>query len=134
VTSRATLKGLLNDVMAAKESGEEVNEYDAVSDRLDTWESDRAEDIAREESTTARAAISKAIYAAVGVRYIISVSDGQNCPYCDALDGKTIGIEQTFLSKGDEFQPDGAGSPLTVTRNLSHPAYHVGCDCDIAIA
>ena len=62
---------------------------------------------------------------------IMSVSNGRSCPYCEDLDGKIIGIEQYFLTKNQEFKPDGADVPLKTNSNLSHSPYHDGCDCDI---
>jgi len=61
---------------------------------------------------------------------IRSVAFGSNCPYCSHLNGKVIGIDETFLEPG-QFQPEGAEAPLKISHRMSHPPYHGGCDCGI---
>lgn len=103
-------------------------DFDAI---LTDWAEKRAEIETRFEKTRTRNAFTKAAYISVGIIKIRSVAHGKSCPYCNALDGKVIGIEENFLSKGKEFEPEGADGPLIPSSNLSHPPYHGGCDCDI---
>jgi len=56
---------------------------------------------------------------------------GDTCPYCRALNGKRVGGSGAFLSEGEEFQPEGADTPLKPKRNVGHPPAHRGCDCTV---
>jgi len=122
-------KGQLQAVVAgAQEAGD--NEAEAVLQRLEEWEERRPDKISMRESVRAESAFARSVFGFCGIMKIKSIAFGTNCPYCSALNGKVIGINEYFLTKGD-FQPDGADKPLTVTSNRSHPPYHDGCDCGI---
>jgi hypothetical protein len=57
---------------------------------------------------------------------------GNNCPYCADLDGKVVGIEQSFVSVGTTL---GAGEEsMTVSHDTFHPPVHPGCTCSVVIA
>ena len=62
---------------------------------------------------------------------MVWVNNGDSCPYCKALDGMTISIEEVFIEQDDEFQPDGADRPLSRRTDIRHPPLHGGCDCGI---
>ena len=118
--------------LAAQAQEEESDLEEMLEQRLLEWEEKRPGKISIRESVRAENAFTRQAFALAGVTLIRSVAYGHNCPYCDALNGKVIGIEENFLSKGD-FQPDGADAPLKVTSDHSHPPYHDGCDCSIVI-
>jgi len=124
-SSQGQLKSVIREAQKAKE-----NESEAVERRLAEWEEKRPDKISMRETVRAESAFAKSVFALSGISKIVSVSFGKSCPYCNALDGMVIGIDQYFLTKGD-FQPDGAEEPLIVTSNRSHPPYHDGCDCGI---
>jgi HK97 family phage portal protein len=124
-SSTGQLKSIVSN---AQENDEDIAEV--VEQRLTEWEEKRGAKITMRESIRAESAFTRAAFAGAGISKIRSVSYGKSCPYCLALDGKIIGIDEYFLTKG-EFQPDGADEPLIVTGNCSHPPYHDGCDCGI---
>ena len=102
----------------------------AILEELDRWPDERADTIAQEESNRSGNSLAVTVYRLVGVSYLVSVATGAStCPYCLSLDGKRIGIDQYFLQAGENFQPDGAETPLLVTQNRKHAPYHKGCDC-----
>lgn len=119
--TRARLGGILNS---------EILEEDLEA-LLTDWTEKRAVKETRFEKTRTRNAFAKAAYITVGIMKIRSVANGKSCPYCNDLDGQVIGIESNFLTKGEEFEPEGSDGPLIPSSNLSHPPYHGGCDCDI---
>jgi hypothetical protein len=124
-SSHGQLKAVVRD---AQEAGE--NEAEAVEKRILEWEEKRPDKISMRETVRAESAFAKTVFALAGITKIVSVAFGKSCPYCQALDGMVIGIDDFFLTKGN-FQPDGAKEPLIVTSNRSHPPYHDGCDCGI---
>lgn len=103
--------------------------FEGIQEFFDGWQADRPGREALEESVRASNAIAKSLYVLAGVLKIRSIAFGDSCPYCNALNGKVVGIEEYYIKEGDEFQPDGADRPLTVSRGVKHAPYHGGCDC-----
>ena len=122
-------KGQLKKIVLESET-QEVTAEDLVLERLDEWEEKRPGKIAMRESYRAESAFTRAVFKSIGVMKIISVAFGKSCPYCTALSGMVIGIDEVFLPAG-EFQPEGADEPLIVSSARRHPPYHDGCDCGI---
>ena len=102
-----------------------------INRRMDSWEETNAQKIEQREVTRIRNYLAKGAYGIAGITKIRSVAHGDNCPFCSALNGKVIGIEESFIYKGEEFKPEGAQSVLIPHTNRSHAPYHDGCDCDI---
>lgn len=121
------LKALLDEALTAGEAPE-----DRLNERLDAWEETRPERLARDESSQAGNAFARQFYLLAGVVRLRWVNRGsENCPYCRALDGQVVGIQQVFLNKDEDFQPEGAETPLNKRHNVGHPPLHKGCDCQI---
>ena len=100
----------------------------AIDKRLDEWTETRAGKMADRESTQANGAMSVFAYVAGGIVLLRWVTVGANCPLCNSLDGKVVGVEENFVDAGDTVK--GAGvSPLTARRNVGHAPLHAGCDC-----
>lgn len=109
-------------------AGERQDPEEAILEELAGWPEKRAEETARWESVRFNNALAVAVYGIVGVRQLRWVAFGESCPYCSALNGQVVGIEEPFLTPG-EFQPDGADRALTVTTHVHHAPAHSGCDC-----
>lgn len=105
-----------------------------LDDTLTGWSETAPDALAHEEAVRLNNAASIALYAGVGAIALKSIATGEStCPYCRALDGKTIGINEFFLTAGQDFQPEGAEKPLTVSSNHRHSPYHAGCDCMVVM-
>ena len=100
----------------------------AVSAQLDKWVDSRAATVARKESIQMSNAAAREIWRTAGVRQIQWVATGKSCPFCNQLNGKTVGTEQTFMDAGSDFEGTD-GTMLPVTHNTFHPPAHTGCDC-----
>lgn len=124
-TSRRALMATLRE---AETEGR--NEAEALEERLVEWEEKRPAKITMHETVRAEGAFARAAFAAAGVRYLRWVAYGDSCPYCTALDGVIVGIDQTFVAEG-EWQPEGADKPFAITGTRRHPPLHAGCDCSI---
>ena len=108
----------------------------AIDGELASWDGDgttgsRAETTTMWESVRFGNAIAATVFALAGREFIKWHSFGDSCPYCKHLNGRKVGIKETFLSPGEEFKPDGADKPLTVSNKVHHPPAHGGCDCTI---
>jgi HK97 family phage portal protein len=102
-----------------------------INETLDKWETERAPQYGRDEPIRAEGAFSKLVWQSAGVIEVMWVTFDKSCPSCMALDGKRVGITETFVNKGSTV---GAGteSEITVNRQISHPQLHGGCDCGLA--
>lgn len=104
---------------------------DTLETRFDMWESVRTDEVAKEETAKGKSAIARGVYAAAGILVLRWVAFGDNCPICNSLNGKVVGIEQAFAEAGFEVGPPDAG--ITPRTSIKHPPIHGGCDCDISI-
>jgi hypothetical protein len=111
---------------------EGLDPSEALNARLDEWEEKRVDKVTRRETTGMLNAACLAFYVLVGVTRKRWVNTGlENCPYCQALNGRVVEIQKFFLPKDTDFQPEGAERPLNVRYDMGHAPAHDGCDCII---
>lgn len=104
----------------------------AVRSVLDRWERQKAPAVANHEATRAGSAFLRAAYLAGGVQFVRWVTRGDNCPLCSKMNGRVVDIQRSFLSPGDVVDPEDPNTePLEVTKQISHPPLHRGCDCGL---
>ena len=127
----------------------------AVDKRMDEWFVKRSPKIARDQVSRLSNAAALEAWGRGGVTRKIWQTVGDNCPFCDSLNGKVVGVERNFLNAGDvmyvgdgwtnivaddgtmiqEEKPDGQTEPgvqaLKSRGNKMHPPIHMGCDCII---
>ncbi|MFF0867638.1 phage portal protein [Nonomuraea sp. NPDC003560] len=104
----------------------------AVLQRLAKWVSERPERIARWQGNQLPNAAAREVWRAAGIQTLKWVTFGSDdCPFCNALDGVTTGIEQPFANKGGQL---GLAEKLQIGRDIHHPPLHPGCDCQIVPA
>lgn len=114
----------------SKEDLKKRESVEEMEEQTEHWKESRP-DIVEAERIKVESAVSRAIWSSGGVVKIKSVANGDSCPFCSALNGKIIGIQESFLEPG-QYQPEGASAPLTVSSRKNHPPYHDGCECGIA--
>lgn len=122
-------KGLQKKIRNAIENNEDVLEV------LDTEFENRTENAPRryaeEETVGASSAVSKFVWVAAGVTMVRWIAQGsEDCPFCADMDGKTVGIEQNFVGKGESVGADG--KQMKTSNVKLHPPLHDGCDCTIS--
>lgn len=115
-----SMRGQLLGLVAEAEAGTEA---DAVEERLVEWEDGRAETTARRERQRSSNAMTRAVWAVLGVATLTWRSVGKSCPICDEMDGRTSRIGGSFATDGDTV------ADLDVSGRVSHPPIHDGCDC-----
>lgn len=86
----------------------------------------------RDESNRIVNAVAVTVWAALGVGFLRWASSGENCGYCDKMNGRTIGIAQWFMEAGEGLEVDGLPS-LKPGTSMRHPPLHRGCDCNVLI-
>lgn len=105
----------------------------AIGTRLDEWDERRADKFGIREVAQAASAIAVASFVAGGVERLMWVNTGaENCPICEELDGRIVGVTQTFVSKGDRL--GSQDQKFQAGHSFMHPPIHDGCDCQIVSA
>jgi len=105
----------------------------ALETDLQQRREDEAEPWARDTSTGVVNAAAWAVWAAIGVTLLRWTASGaETCPYCEAMDGRVVDVQEFFVPLGGEVAPDGQ-PPLRPHRSLRHPPLHSGCDCMVTI-
>ncbi len=126
----ASSAGQLMDVVTKAEAAGQ-DPLEAVLERLGEWELKRPDKTANRQTTEAGGAVVRQTWKGHGVRKLEWDAYGENCPYCNHLNGKIVGIEEAFVGEGEDFQPDGADGPLRPSRQIHHPPLHDGCNCGL---
>lgn len=111
------------------------NGSDPVADlqkRFDSWRDKRPDKVANNETNRVGNAVAKTVFLLSGILRLKWRTIGENCAYCNHLDGKVVGIRDFFVTKGESIQPEGADTPLKSYSNIGHPPIHEGCDCVIS--
>lgn len=103
---------------------------ETVKDQFDKWFESRPSDVAKNETVRTRNAVKRQTWVENGVKALRWVTVGKNCPHCNSMNGKIIGINNYFLAKGETVHPEGH-DPMTVGSNIHHPPLHRSCNCDI---
>lgn len=109
-------------------AGAELEEI--LAEKFGVWKAERPARVAARETVKASRATARASFERGGVERLRWVTSGDNCPYCQGLDGKIVGIREHFVAKGEALASDGHES-LVVKQSIGHPPVHPGCDCDI---
>lgn len=122
----ASSQGQIREIVTRSESAGE-DPVPALQERFDQWKERRPEKVAKQETIRAGSAIAKAVFLAAGVTRIRWQAWGENCPYCNSLDGRVISIHGNFVLAGEELKPEGVDKPLTFSTNIGHPPAHQGC-------
>ena len=124
---RSKIEKVLAD---AQESG--TDPVEALETDFQEWNEERVDSLASDEAVRTNGAVSVQTYLMAGIGLLVWRTYGTSCPYCNSLNGRVVGVNEWFLKAGEEFQPEGAETPIKPNRNVKHPPAHGGCDCLIS--
>lgn len=80
-------------------------------------------------------AVARVVWKLNGVKTITWQTDGDPCPLCAPLGGRTIGIEKTFVDPLEKLDAGEGKTPFQVSKyGVLHPPLHKGCNCHIEVA
>ncbi len=129
-TTADALRETLFDAMA---EGLPIREMaDQIADLSDEWvEGWRAEMIARTESARAYSRGAVEAWRTTGVvsRKVWHAA-GDACPFCLEMEGKAVGLDETFFDEGDEQEADWQGHDMTMEHDygdVDGPPLHPNC-------
>lgn len=128
-SSRNQIEALITD---AEAEGQDVAA--AIEERLDGWEESRGDQMGLGQAFEAGNALAVALYGYFSVRRLRWAASGKSCAFCLRLSGKTAGIEEYFVRKGETVSGGANDAPMLVRRNTRHGPLHKGCDCVVVAA
>ena len=103
--------------------------YGEIEQRLDEWEERRPGKVSKDQAIDVANNISKYVFAAAGVTYLIWQNTGnKTCEFCEQMDGKRVGIKEPFLPAG-EYILASDGSGMRIYGLKMHPPIHRNCQC-----
>lgn len=131
-TTAELLKKQLNEGIAA---GDDLNRLKERVKTVYQYSNDvRATAVARTESFYIANAGSKEAYKQSGVVKTIrwyTAMDERVCEFCGPMNGKVIGITETFFNKDSEIVGADGGKMITSYRAIDVPPLHTSCRCQI---
>jgi HK97 family phage portal protein len=132
-TTLATLEAKINDGLSQGQSLTQISK--TVEDIYEWSDTYRANQVAKTESfRTANMGLKEAWKQSEVVKTIRwYTSEKSNvCPYCQAMDGKVISIDNNFFDVGQTLTVGDGDDATTMTFNYSDvgaPPLHVNCSC-----
>ena len=106
-----------------------ISPEEAIAQRLGEWLLTRADKVARIESVRAGEAAAHDTYKRGGVTRLQWRTNGKNCQYCSRLNGKTVGVQETFIPAGTDLQGGENDAPMKIRGAKLHPPAHRSCAC-----
>lgn len=119
----------ISDVQAEHPDGDWTT--DEIAERLKELVVDRDRSNRAASTETVRTAnrAGKIAFRQNGITEVIWRNGGDPCPHCEALDGKTVGVDEAFAELDEELTgTDGSTTTVTYER-LENPPLHPNCDC-----
>jgi SPP1 gp7 family putative phage head morphogenesis protein len=103
-----------------------------LAETFETWDTHRAERVARSETMRAVNKGAQLRYKAAGVTEKRWIAALDSCPICKSLDGKVVGIEEAFVPEGHELPSLDATVKQTAKYGpVENGNAHPNCRCTI---
>jgi HK97 family phage portal protein len=103
-----------------------------LEEQLTRWEDgyqdvqSQAEQVASRELHQLGNGIARTVFVGAGVLALVWRNTGaENCPTCEALEGRVVGAADAFVNEGEQVEGITAGA------QIRHPPIHGGCDCQV---
>jgi hypothetical protein len=98
------------------------------------WKEGRAALESRREVVESSQAVSRKVWQDSGIEKLTwRTTSGNPCPICRKLNGRVVGITESFMADGEQFEASG-DSTYTVKGPRFHPPAHGSCMCVISPA
>lgn len=137
-TARTARKSIQEIRKIIRDNGSKVGQetVDLITARTKHWRKKKASKMVGQEVVRAAGAASRMKYVLTGFTRFQWRTVGDNCPFCNKLNGRTVGVEQTFVESGEKMEgenilKDGTKEAtwMTFSERKKHPPLHRGCDC-----
>lgn len=127
-----TTKRVRAEVAAGLEAGEAIDDIKERILNSTAFSKARSENIARTETIRAQGKAQIEVWKESGVvegKLWYTAVDERVCPYCDPMNGKTIGISDSFFKKGDVQTGNDGGTLNLDYEDVGSPPLHPQCRC-----
>jgi len=104
---------------------------DDLNSEFDSWDENRADSIATNETVREDNAVSKETWMLGGITALVWSANANCCPICAEMDGNIVGIEVNFLDAGEALDVPGIDTPFESSSDAGHPPIHDGCECSV---
>lgn len=126
-----TLSAIKEAVAESISQGDPVSKIrKKISDVYDTAMTKRAERIARTEtihaSESAQLEAMRQLPSVVAMEWMVNPDA---CPFCQALNGKIVGLKETFVDLNGSVIAEDGSTFVADYENIQHPPLHVNCRC-----
>lgn len=132
-TNDETIKKIRDSITEGIQEGESLSQLKKRIRAIYSNASDvRAERIARTETIAASNEAAQEAYRQSPLVVSLEWStEADGCVYCQALNGKIVGIDETFARTGESVTgTDGTLLPISY-ESIGHPPLHPNCRCSI---
>lgn len=111
---------------------------EALDERLTEWDTEprsQAEKIGAREAVQLGEAVARTGLVILGVSRLAWAANSGACPICEDLDGQIVGVDEVFVSKSEEIDPEADEvTPLKAASDTFNPPLHGGCECSLVAA
>ncbi len=120
--------GQLQDIIG---NAMELESMGLIEERIMEWEQTRAAKVANDEVVRVSNGAARYVWAAAGILKLVWKTQGsENCPFCNQMNGKVVGIQEAFIDRSASITATD-GSNLKIFGKKMHPPIHQGCKCSI---
>lgn len=134
-TTKLTNKLLSKQFSVGIASGEGIPQLrKRVGNVFDDMEKYRAERIARTETIKASNYGAVESYKESGIvtsKRWLTTPDERTCEWCGPMNGKTLGLDDSYFEKGDVFAGNRGGVIKLNYENVGEPPLHSNCRCTV---
>ena len=121
-SSRQQLGALIRDNV-------EEDAYEVVEQRVSEWEETRPGKESADTVIKTSNWVARAIFFIAGKRLVWRALGAETCPYCQELDGRTVGREEPFVGVEDVLNSEDG--QMILNKPAFAPPLHRGCVCQI---
>lgn len=127
------LRALYDDALQPGDDpdAQPVNPVSAIDERVGEWELKRADKESRQESINFANAGAIATWEAFRVSRKRWRANPGACGICGQLDGKVVGLRESFVRKGDALAAEGQET-MAIDKDFVHAPLHGGCTCGVS--
>lgn len=128
-----TLEDLRSILIKAQDDGWSIQQtQEAIQDKFNLYDENRAEMIARTEMIRASNMGARISYEVFGIKEMtwLDTDDNRTCPICKTMDGKTVAVGQPFAALGETIEA-ADGSQYISYETVEVPPVHPNCRCTI---
>lgn len=110
----------------------------ALDERLTEWDTEprsQAEKIGAREAVQLGEAVARTGLVILGISRLAWAANSGACPICEELDGQIVGVDEVFVAKSEEIDPEADEvTPLKAASDTFNPPLHGGCECSLVAA